>query len=195
MKMQLSLLESDHFVVSCGAKIHESFSLWETKKWFKAVMKGDSVLFICRFGDENRRFRVKFSAPGLSTTSIDACKNFAETVGSLISIKDINLASNLTSDSQMCCDDSQTATQSVKPLLSSMEMDAVVEDNVMSIQDIGKALVTSQGHTLGRAYAETNFPTEQLGAFIRLCLTDSNFPGFVESVERELNSMLEKPNT
>lgn len=26
----------------------------------------------------------------------------------------------------------------MKPLLSSMEMDAVVEDNVMSIQDIGK---------------------------------------------------------
>lgn len=54
--------------------------------------------------------------------------------------------------------------------------------------------MTSQGHSLGRAYAETNFPTEQLGAFIRLCLTDSNFPGFVESVERELNTMTEKPN-
>lgn len=36
----------------CGlwSALQESFSLWETKKWLKAVMKGDSVLFICRFG-------------------------------------------------------------------------------------------------------------------------------------------------
>ena len=47
----------------------------------------------------------------------------------------------------------------------------------------------SEGKVLGLAYASTNFPTEQLGAFIRLCLTDSNFPGFVEAVERELNSI------
>ena len=50
-------------------------------------------------------------------------------------------------------------------------------------------LVQSQGKCLGRAYADTNLPTEQLGQFIRLCLTDANFPAFVESVERELNSM------
>ena len=50
-------------------------------------------------------------------------------------------------------------------------------------------LLQTEGKTLGRAYADTNFPTEQLGRFIRLCLTDSNFPGFVESVEKELNSM------
>ena len=42
---------------------------------------------------------------------------------------------------------------------------------------------------LGRAYAETDLPTEQLSAFIRLCLSDSNFPGFVEAVEKELNQI------
>ena len=40
------------FMCACGlwSALQESFSLWETKKWLKAVMKGDSVLFICRFG-------------------------------------------------------------------------------------------------------------------------------------------------
>ena len=42
-------------------------------------------------------------------TSVDACKNFAETVGPLISIKDIT--SSAISDSQMCYDDSQMPTQ------------------------------------------------------------------------------------
>ena len=46
-------------------------------------------------------------------------------------------------------------------------------------------MVQTQGKSLGRAYADTNLPTEQLGQFIRLCLTDANFPAFVESVERE----------
>lgn len=48
-----------------------------------------------------------------------------------------------------------------------------------------------EGKPLGLAYASTNFPTEQLGAFIRLCLTDSNFPGFVEAVEKEMNSVMQ----
>jgi len=49
----------------------------------------------------------------------------------------------------------------------------------------------SSSKTLCRAYAETNFPTEQLGSFIRLCLTDANFPGFVEAVEKEMNLLTE----
>lgn len=47
--------------------------------------------------------------------------------------------------------------------------------------------VQAGGQTLGEAYMRTNFPTEQLGSFIRLCLTDANFPGFVEAVEKELS--------
>ena len=48
----------------------------------------------------------------------------------------------------------------------------------------------SSSKTLCRAYAETNFRTEQLGSFIRLCLTDVNFPGFVEAVEKEMNLLI-----
>ena len=54
-------------------------------------------------------------------------------------------------------------------------------------------MVQAEGKTLGEAYASTNFPTEQLGPFIRLCLTDVNFPGFVEAVEKELN-IVTKPH-
>ena len=49
--------------------------------------------------------------------------------------------------------------------------------------------IQSEQKSLGKAYSASNFPTGQLGAFIRLCLTDSNFPGFVEAVEKEMNSI------
>ena len=32
-------------------------------------------------------------------------------------------------------------------------------------------------------------PQDQLSLMIRLCLTDSNFPDFVEAVEKELKSL------
>lgn len=41
---------------------------------------------------------------------------------------------------------------------------------------------------LGRAYANTHFPTQQLPLLIRLCLSDSEFPAFVEAIEQELNN-------
>lgn len=54
-------------------------------------------------------------------------------------------------------------------------------------------MLQAETKPLGRAYADTNFPTEQLGAFIRLCLTDTNFPGFVDAVEKELNNVTGTP--
>lgn len=50
-------------------------------------------------------------------------------------------------------------------------------------------VVQEKGKSLGEAYASTNFPTEQLGGFIRLCLTDANFPAFVEAMEKELDTL------
>ena len=35
----------------------------------------------------------------------------------------------------------------------------------------------------------TDMPQDQLSLMIRLCLTDSNFPGFVEAVEKELTNL------
>lgn len=41
-----------------------------------------------------------------------------------------------------------------------------------------------------KAYESTNIPVSRLGLFIRLCLTDSNFPSFVEAVEKELSELV-----
>ncbi len=41
------------------------------------------------------------------------------------------------------------------------------------------------------AYKSTNLPTDQLQSFITLCLTDSNFPGFVEAVDKSLQDIIE----
>ena len=36
---------------------------------------------------------------------------------------------------------------------------------------------------------QMSVPQDRLGLLVRLCLTDSNFPAFVEAVEKELQSL------
>lgn len=62
--IQMSLLESNHLMISSGTQVYvslcffvvyfmhiesfmqESFSLWNGQKWIKGITKGDSILFI-----------------------------------------------------------------------------------------------------------------------------------------------------
>lgn len=40
-----------------------------------------------------------------------------------------------------------------------------------------------------RTSSHIDIPQDQLSLMIRLCLTDSNFPAFVEAVEKELTNL------
>ena len=48
----------------------------------------------------------------------------------------------------------------------------------------------SQKVPLVQGYAECAMSNEDLRSFIRLCLTDQTFPDFVETVDKELKTML-----
>jgi len=91
-----------------------------------------------------------------------------------------------------------------KPILSSGNKELMAVGEIAKVRSRPVAVVLlysylymctqvlgqSAAQELGDAYRSTNFPTEQLGPFIRLCLTDSNFPGFVEAVEKELKGIV-----
>ncbi|KFM73692.1 Meiotic recombination protein REC114-like protein, partial [Stegodyphus mimosarum] len=63
MDLILSYLESDHFLLSRGDIILESFSLINSKSWIKGVAKEDSLLLTCQLKEGNvRRFRIQFDA-------------------------------------------------------------------------------------------------------------------------------------
>lgn len=51
--------------------------------------------------------------------------------------------------------------------------------------------ITSVESRLDAVQSSSNLitPQDQLSLMIRLCLTDSNFPDFVEAVEKELKSL------
>ena len=93
---------------------------------------------------------------------------------------------------------------STQPVETAAAGKALGQTRLMAVSEIAKVanwhkgaqhewsvfqVVQERGQSLEDAYASTNFPTEQLGSFIRLCLTDANFPAFVEAVEKELDAL------
>ncbi|CAI8031980.1 Meiotic recombination protein REC114 [Geodia barretti] len=188
--IQLALVESNHLMISSGTMIFT----------------------------DSRRFRVKFAPIPPSTAAFETCRQFSAVMAPVVlsiremeaggfAARDMGTSAHDKVGSTPCAleGDSQflgygedfESTQVISETQSS-EMPNMTagtgpilipdESSLIPVPDIGK-VVQTQGKSLGRAYADTNLPTEQLGQFIRLCLTDANFPAFVESVERELNCM------
>uniref|UniRef100_A0A1X7UUK4 Meiotic recombination protein REC114 n=1 Tax=Amphimedon queenslandica TaxID=400682 RepID=A0A1X7UUK4_AMPQE len=164
----LVLINKNHFMITHGDTTLESFILWGTSNWIKGVAKGDSILFLYHHQMSNRRFRIKLSGGtsgvGLARTGVENCRDAVSVLRGLMPVKVIDDISQI----------SQEETSG-----SSKEGESLRE----RAQSISKK-------PLQQAYiSSTHLPTDQLSQFIRLCLTDSTFPAFVEAVESELNSM------
>ena len=85
-------------------------------------------------------------------------------------------------------------SQSLSQLLSSQGQETGTclsdhGDNAVSVSALADATLGHKRLPMSTAYANTDYPTEQLSSFIQLCLTDPNFPAFVEKVEEELKKI------
>ncbi|XP_064653022.1 meiotic recombination protein REC114-like [Lineus longissimus] len=164
--LHLSLLTTSHLLVSQGDKIMENYSLIDTRNWMRVVSKGDSVLFLCKVRDENRRFRIKFSDDEKGS-GLDHCKDFTRRAAHYITVKNTSEVGEEKGDSK---------DQSPPLKLS----------GTVRLDEIATKL---KNVNLPLAYAQTNLPTEQIGTMVRLCLADPNFPAFVGQVEQELKKI------
>ncbi|XP_064383333.1 meiotic recombination protein REC114-like isoform X2 [Halichondria panicea] len=189
--------------------MYESFSLWDAQKWIKGVSKGDSILFIYQLQEDSRRFRIKFSAEPPTKTPLQNCNDCISKLSPLIPIRDISASSTMVSYSQATqppTEESQMFSQVQEPNLTLPAGSSIIMQtseglqsdsgenlngsylDLMSVSELAKE-VSTDGKSLGKAYANTNFPVSQLSDFIRLCLTDSNFPAFVGAAEKELRNI------
>ncbi|KAK3699601.1 hypothetical protein QZH41_014298, partial [Actinostola sp. cb2023] len=130
--------------------------------------------------DATRRFRIKFSKTSLSQSSTESCRDFVKTMSGSFSVKEVPVTEQ---DSQVPMEDSQSF-----PSSQSSSASADLTGTGTSLADIARK--SSRPSDMQKAYESTNIPTSRLGLFIRLCLTDSNFPAFVEAVEKELSELV-----
>ncbi|KAI0242972.1 meiotic recombination protein REC114 [Lamellibrachia satsuma] len=174
-EITLSIIEDSHLVLTVGDTIHENHSLWNARSWMKGISKGDSMLFVYKVKNESRRFRVKFAASSHSSGT-EQCSWCVALLQHHFHVKKMNLDGS-TDDTSM-----QEAGGSSEP--------TKVLDGTVTISKLTQVMSGQLKAALPVAYTHTNIPQEDLGNFIRLCLSDSNFPAFVGEVEKELTSFM-----
>ncbi|XP_067045822.1 meiotic recombination protein REC114-like [Acropora muricata] len=200
--LQLSLLQCN-IVVSEGKVIHENISLFNAKKWMQAVVKGDSMLIIYKINSNCRRFRVKFSKSN-GRSAVDNCRQVIAEISPHIHVREVSTACGAETDSQAQMDvDSQLVspesqnTQGNAATVRSTTSNSIPSSDAkgLTVSDLARKVSTSESRDFAnQCIGHVGVPQDRLNLLIRLCLTDSNFPAFVEAVEKELTSLTSSEN-
>ncbi|XP_022808314.1 meiotic recombination protein REC114-like [Stylophora pistillata] len=200
--LQLSLLESN-MIVRDGKVMHESFSLFNASKWLKAIVKGDSMLFFYKMNNDCRRFRIKFNK-STDRSAIENCHHFVSEISPQIPVRELPVSTE--SDSQVPMEDSQPISLDSQPTnrgttdgascgsaTVGLTLPALASEGVglQVLSSYFLVQITSVESRLDAVHSGSHLdiPQDQLSLMIRLCLTDSNFPDFVEAVEKELKNL------
>ncbi|XP_077986965.1 meiotic recombination protein REC114-like [Glandiceps talaboti] len=177
----LVLLESKNMIISSGNTIYENYSLHNASACMRGVSKGDSIMFACKVQNEIRRFRVQFKKT-IQKAAQEVCEDCGGVLTKFFSIKNTSSTSSV-----------GTGESQVDPSSSSGDNEAKQMHGQVSLQDMARSMCDQSSNVLPIAYQYNNMgelPKEKMQEFIRVCLTDANFPAFVGSVEKELQQII-----
>ncbi|XP_066919279.1 meiotic recombination protein REC114-like [Clytia hemisphaerica] len=163
----ISLKRPLNLILQHGKEVLESFSLIKSKEWLKVINKTDSVLFLCKKEDKVRRFRIKF------TDGVQQCNAFIDSIANHTNVQRIIETS------------SQKVTSSKMEISPSGPQIITVKSLTQSVMNNGEGLPEQYQSNINITSNETI--TTNL---VKTCLLDVNFPTFVESIEKTLDTML-----
>ncbi|KAK3789709.1 hypothetical protein RRG08_036002 [Elysia crispata] len=183
--MRLMLSDVQQLVISQGSAILESHSLLSARSWMRGVCRNDSLLFMCKVQisgkNETRKFRVRFSAAdGLSGS--DHCSACVERLQQFFPVKMSVVKSSTATD----------ASQNKTDLNGEAGDTSLKQQNLegeVTLGDVAQNLLASA--RLPMAYNQHHINQETLQQMLRVCLADPAFPAFVQSVENELQNIVQ----
>ncbi|KAJ7382498.1 hypothetical protein OS493_034660 [Desmophyllum pertusum] len=170
--------------------------LFNANKWLKAVVKGDSMLFMYKMNNDCRRFRIKFNKSS-ARSAMENCRQFISEISPQIPVREMPVAASAESDSQMHMEDSQFVSPDSQHVTNrgtagsiSCSSTTSASASGLTLPDLANKITSSEpGRDAAQASGHIDIPQDQLSLMIRLCLTDSNFPAFVEAVEKETDQL------
>ena len=189
--LRLSIFEGGHLLLGVQKEVFENFLLWNAHKWLRIAAKGDSMLCVYEnAGQASRRFRVRFRA-GEGKSAEENCAECSAVLSHYTQVRDLNP----TEDSAGATESQPEGEQrgAAASSAEAMDVDSSATPSSKTIAEIAKRYIKPPSEDtlpLGIAYQTTGFPTAQLPALVQLCLTDSNFPAFVEAVDKELTKLV-----
>lgn len=189
--LKLAILKN-HMLLSGRSNVLESFSLLDSANCVRGVRKGDSMLFLYKIDDESRKFRIKFKSSS-EKGAFSACSECYEHLSRYFPWKslepDINISSQMMFSQTQFSQTTNMSTQSI-PLHSTLLAPNCIKQNnaelegTHPISEIAQILL-NKNPALPDVYNYSNYPTDQVNYHLQLCLTDPNFPAFVQKVHDE----------
>ncbi|XP_060558362.1 meiotic recombination protein REC114-like [Ruditapes philippinarum] len=168
--LELTLTSSNHLLIHHGRRQLESISLTGSDSWIKGISKGDSTMVVMKAETQSRRFRIKFS-PTAQCTGDDNCRACVETLSKYFPIK---------------IPDDGVCSQQIPATQTSLTGSSTTLVGDVTLRQLADT-ICNKSTKLPDIYARFGDGTQcDLGTLIKLCLTDSSFPAFVDQVEKEL---------
>ncbi|XP_075131950.1 meiotic recombination protein REC114 [Leptodactylus fuscus] len=160
----LTILSTGHFLIYQGYTLLEGFSLISAKSWLKIGKKLDWLLFGSEIKDEFRIFRIQFDG-----NSKDKAQE--------------NCDSCFQRLQHFLCDQNESAKESSLSFPGQR----------ITVTQVAQGMVIRK--QVNAVDTSSPFPPlkEELRTFLKLCLLDQNFPGFVQAVEKELYALTKSP--
>ncbi|KAL9963285.1 hypothetical protein ACROYT_G032470 [Oculina patagonica] len=127
---------------------------------------------------------------------MENCRHFISEISPQIPVREMPVATSAETDSQVPMEDSQLVSpesqlvsRGTKSTITCSST-ASAATSEFTLPDLAHKITSSVPRRDGlRTSSHTDIPQDQLSLMIRLCLTDSNFPAFVEAVEKELTNL------
>ncbi|CAH1793669.1 unnamed protein product [Owenia fusiformis] len=164
--LTISIAGKSHLIVTYKETILECHSLLDARNWMRAIVKGDSVLFVYKIKNDSGRFRIKFES------GIDQCQESMRQLNQYFHVKGL-------------------PEHDTPNILDADEPITTQPNETAKLGDLTKLLLEKNTECLPNAYQWSNLPSNagDLDQIIRLCLADPSFPAFVGKVEEQLNKL------
>ncbi|XP_034042450.1 meiotic recombination protein REC114 isoform X2 [Thalassophryne amazonica] len=181
----LTIAESGHLMVLQGHECLDVIFLLVGSDFLKVHQKADNLMLRCTLEGESRMIRVQFAG----RSRAEAIKQCSSAVNKLKEYVPVSIQN----DSAQSLN--QPPSEITAPLRQTMRREDMgaepdVVQGQVSIKRLTQCFLGECSATLPLTYHYCSLPEDDLEQFLRVCLLDPSFHGFVEQVEREFRKLL-----
>ncbi|XP_065114075.1 meiotic recombination protein REC114 [Paramisgurnus dabryanus] len=186
-QLDFSILASAHLLISQGQELLEGFSLLDAQSFLKVQHKSDSLLFSITVKGESRLIRLQFDG----RTRAVAARFCEEAVERLQDYLPVEEHMTTRSAAESTPTEPGASTQETQAPEDEPRAAPALPIEALSIKQLAQYFLGERELSLPMAYHQSTLPPKDLEALLRLCLLDSDFPAFVEEVEKKLKEIKE----
>ncbi|XP_063044187.1 meiotic recombination protein REC114 [Engraulis encrasicolus] len=182
--IELSILESGHFLLSLAEELLEGFSLVNGASFLRVQKKADVLLFQANMKGESRMFRIQFDGAS-RPEAIAECERAVQRLEDYLPVGSQEKPAPQ-------CSTSNTTQPPLQAEQGRLPEGAAEVQGSLSLRRLSQHFLGEGCLSLPLAYRSAGPLAPVDLELLRLCLLDETFPGYVEEVEQELRRLCQE---